>query len=109
MAPELIMKSEYNEMVDIWSLGIIVLELCQGEPPYLRMQPIRAMYKIASEEPPVLRGFSTLLCDFVSCCLKKNPTERSSVMELSRHPFIQSIGDGFKEDELFRAMVDQLN
>ena len=30
-------------------------------------------------------------------------------MELSRHPFIQSIGDGLKEDELFRAMVDQLN
>jgi serine/threonine protein kinase len=30
MAPELIRKEEYAESVDIWSLGIILVELCEG-------------------------------------------------------------------------------
>ena len=61
------------------------------------MQPIRAMYKIASENPPTLTGFSEELIDFVSCCLKKDPTQRLSVFELLQHPFIKSIGEGFNE------------
>jgi len=28
MAPELIKKEDYNQSVDIWSLGIILVELC---------------------------------------------------------------------------------
>ena len=35
MAPELIKREEYTEKVDIWSLGIIVLELCYGNPPLI--------------------------------------------------------------------------
>ena len=30
MAPELIKKEDYNETVDIWSLGIVMIELCDG-------------------------------------------------------------------------------
>ena len=37
MAPELILKKDYDESVDVWSIGIIALELAEGEPPHLRM------------------------------------------------------------------------
>lgn len=34
MAPELIEEKPYNYNVDLWSFGIILYELYQGEPPF---------------------------------------------------------------------------
>jgi len=54
MAPELIQGSNYDTMVDIWSLGIVLLELVEGEPPYIREHPMRALFYITSRPPPRL-------------------------------------------------------
>jgi len=51
MAPELINKNFYNELVDVWSVGVILIELVEGEPPYLRLPPLKAMYFISTKEP----------------------------------------------------------
>jgi serine/threonine protein kinase len=41
MAPELIRGQNYDDKVDVWSMGVLLLELADGEPPYLREQPLR--------------------------------------------------------------------
>jgi len=77
MSPELVTGAKYTTKVDIWSLGILCLELAEGDPPYLRDPPMRALFLIASGPPPTLKKpkrWSADFVDFIRTCLKKSPT-----------------------------------
>lgn len=51
MSPEVISKNRYNNLTDIWSLGVTAIELAEGTPPYSHIHPVRAMFAIKNNPP----------------------------------------------------------
>jgi len=52
MAPEILRTLDYNELVDIWSLGIIAYELAIGTNPYQGMNLYRMMFSAKNQMYP---------------------------------------------------------
>ena len=94
MAPEVVKQKDYGTKVDIWSLGIMLIEMIEGEPPYLDEEPLKALYMIATNGTPKLKnnGKSTSIkCrDFLLRCLDVKVQTRFSAGELMLHEFINT-------------------
>ncbi|XP_032820973.1 serine/threonine-protein kinase PAK 4 [Petromyzon marinus] len=95
MAPEVISRLPYGPEVDVWSLGIMVIEMVDGEPPYFNEPPLQAMRRIRDNVPPKMKNIqkaSPLLRGFLDQMLVRDPALRATALELLQHPFLQNAG-----------------
>lgn len=91
MSPERIQGDVYSIKGDVWSLGLMLIELSTGEFPFGKKDTpngiLDLLQRIVNEEPPSLprSKYSKELCDFVDLCLKKQ-NERPTPLELLNMP-----------------------
>ncbi|KAF4869810.1 Serine/threonine-protein kinase MST20 [Colletotrichum siamense] len=106
MAPEVVTRKEYGRKVDIWSLGIMAIEMIEGEPPYLTESPLRALWLIATNGTPQIKEeaqLSPVFRDFLYFALKVDPEKRASAHDLLRHEFMKGCVDLAQLSPLVRA------
>ncbi|KAH0810169.1 hypothetical protein MTP99_011934 [Tenebrio molitor] len=95
MSPEVISRLPYGPEVDIWSLGIMVIEMVDGEPPFFNEPPLQAMRRIREMPPPKLKNghkVSPRLQSFLDRMLVRDPAQRATAQELLAHPFLRQAG-----------------
>uniref|UniRef100_A0A3P9MJD4 Mitogen-activated protein kinase kinase kinase kinase n=1 Tax=Oryzias latipes TaxID=8090 RepID=A0A3P9MJD4_ORYLA len=96
MAPEVAAverKGGYNQLCDIWAVGITAIELAELQPPMFELHPMRALFLMSksSFQPPKLKDklkWTNNFHHFVKLALTKNPKKRPTAEKLLQHPFV---------------------
>ena len=95
MAPEVVKQKEYGSKVDMWSLGIMAIEMIEQEPPYLNEEPLKALFLIATNGTPTLKNpdkLSRELKVFLSQCLTVDVKNRATAQEILAGDFLKRGG-----------------
>ncbi|KGL73761.1 Serine/threonine-protein kinase PAK 3, partial [Tinamus guttatus] len=88
MAPEVVTRKAYGPKVDIWSLGIMAIEMVEGEPPYLNENPLRVRGMSASNAASKT-PWERLLSPPLRPLAEMDVDRRGSAKELLQHPFLK--------------------
>jgi len=105
------MKGEgYDCKVDVWGTGVLVMEMCEGKPPYYDMPPMRVVYLISTQGIPPLaepNKWNADLVEFLKRCLVKDVLKRPGTNDLLKHPFLNK--NVAKKESLAQSLACKKN
>ena len=93
MAPEIIREEIYDEKIDIWSLGIVLYELCYKTTPFannsntdLFLHILQCKYTI-----PTVDGEYNDANDLIKKLLIIDPRKRLAIDKIKNHKFLEDV------------------
>ena len=89
MAPEMF-DEKYDELVDIYSFGLCMLEMIIGEYPYVECKgPTAVIKRVTAGQKPdcYYRVENEDVREVIDCCIRTKKEERLSVHDLLQHSF----------------------
>lgn len=117
MAPEVAAvekKGGYDQLCDIWAVGITCIEFAELQPPMFDLHPMRALFLMSksSFKPPSLHErnkWSNLFHTFLKESLTKNPRKRPTASKLLENPFVLGVMDEYITRELMETAYNSTN
>nr|CCC92330.1 putative protein kinase [Trypanosoma congolense IL3000] len=109
MAPEAILELDYDEKADLWSLGITLIEMAEGAPPYIDTHPARALFMIPKVDPPSLQDkerWSPQMNLFLKRLLTKDHNLRPTAEAMLNDPFV--LPENIGTQEQLKAVIDEV-
>nr|CAH8838357.1 unnamed protein product [Trichobilharzia regenti] len=91
MAPEMIRHEPYGKAVDAWSCGVLLFVLLSGSLPFYGTRDVLFKQIVSGRyhrQPQVWNMISPEARDLVTRLLETDPTQRLTIEEALRHPWI---------------------
>lgn len=85
-APEMLLGRDYDEKVDLWSLGCTIYEICKGYKLFFQTDTLSLLRAQRTTSKVDLVMYSLELQQFVSSLLVFDPEQRLSAEMAARHP-----------------------
>ncbi|XP_077592631.1 serine/threonine-protein kinase greatwall [Stigmatopora nigra] len=92
LAPELLLRTPHDCMVDWWALGVCLFEFLTGVPPFNDETPQLVFQNILSRDIPWPEGDEELsehARNAIEILLNMDKTKRAGLKELQRHPLLE--------------------
>jgi len=94
MSPERINGDSYSTPADVWALGLSVFAVAVGHVPLQCAEGYWALLKSIRDEPaprlPASAAWSAEFRAFLQLCLRKDPSQRATAVELVTHDFFHT-------------------
>mmetsp|Transcript_4946 Transcript_4946/g.5744 ORF Transcript_4946/g.5744 Transcript_4946/m.5744 type:complete len:333 (-) Transcript_4946:201-1199(-) len=88
LPPEMVEGREHDEMVDVWSLGVLLYEFLVGSPPFEAEGHSATYRRISRVDLRFPAGVTKDAQDLISKLLQKEPGRRMALKSIPTHPWI---------------------
>lgn len=108
MAPEVARQKLYSFKVDVWSLGITVIEMMEGNPPYFGEEPLIFLYLITVNGTPRFWNpspWSKELMVMLSHMLCVDVKSRGTMAEILKLSFLEN---AYSREKLMRSLLKEI-